>query len=148
MPGVAPDEVAGKILMGLGFYGQDYAGKLGAPLTEQPRAIIGPEYIQVGSHHVLEHLLNLFVQLLKKHKPLLQHDPKLAEYFFTYRKNGAVHTVAYPTADSITKRLELAESLGVGIAIWSATDSRFQSITHLLLGREVGQGLDYWYSLL
>ena len=42
-----PTKVAPKILMGLNFYGQDYSGQIGSRLTENPRAILHRDYINV-----------------------------------------------------------------------------------------------------
>jgi len=85
-----------KILLGLNFYGQDFAPVGGGP-------ILGTRYIE----------------LLTKHKnEKLNWEEGVAEHSFKYTTAGANHVVFYPTLKSIQVRLDLARELGVGISIW------------------------------
>ena len=98
-----------KILLGLNFYGMDFAaGRAG-------EAVLGPRYIS----------------LLKAHKPRIVYEEVSGEHSFMYTaRDGADHTVFYPTLHSIAERVSLARELGTGISIW-----------------ELGQGLDYFFDL-
>jgi len=98
-----------KILMGMNFYGYEYWK------PQNAEAIIGPRYLK----------------MLTSYKPKLIWKSAHHEHVFTYKKGDEEHVVYYPTLKSIHDRLELAQSLGVGVSIW-----------------EIGQGLDYFFDLL
>lgn len=84
-----------KILVGLNFYGNDYALGKGEPI-----------------------LGNKYIELLEKYKPKLQWDQTSAEHKLQYKSGGTTHSVYYPSLFSIQERLNLAKDLGVGISIW------------------------------
>ncbi|KAE8748253.1 hypothetical protein FOCC_FOCC005092 [Frankliniella occidentalis] len=97
-----------KILLGMNFYGYHFT-------SGGPEAILG----------------NQFVDLTKSLKGKMKLDRESEENFVEIKTKSGKHTIYYPTIYSIKQRIELAEELGVGIAIW-----------------ELGQGLDYFYELL
>jgi chitinase domain-containing protein 1 len=89
----------------------DLKGKL----QKQPEPILGVQ----------------LVELLKKSKFDSRFDEKSQEHLFLIRDATSQTLIFYPTLYSISKRIELAEKLGVGLSIW-----------------ELGQGLDYFYDLI
>jgi len=99
-------EVTEKLLMGMPFFGYSYQS------GQRPSAVLGPQ----------------FIKLLEAQKPELTYDATSVEHSFTL-SNGI--QIQYPTLYSVSRRLQLAEELGIGVAIW-----------------EIGQGLDYFYDLL
>jgi len=99
----------GKILLGLNFYGNDYTSQGGGP-------IVGRQ----------------FVELLEGSKQTkISWDDGSEEHLIQIKDKAGQHTVFYPSLESISRRLRLAERLGTGVSIW-----------------ELGQGLDYFYDLL
>ncbi|KAL7746960.1 Chitinase domain-containing protein 1 [Sorochytrium milnesiophthora] len=92
------DELRSRILVGVNFYGMDFApGPTATP-------ILGSAYLD----------------LLRKYKPELQWDAEAAEHSFTYVDNDASHTVWYPSLMSLDERLALIESLRCGVAVWDS----------------------------
>ncbi|XP_066995734.2 chitinase domain-containing protein 1 [Anabrus simplex] len=101
------DPLRSKIFLGINFYGNDYTPNGGSPIVN-----------------------NQYISLLKNAKGRLRYDNMSAEHMVEVKTDSGRHLVFYPTLHSIQKRIELAEDLGTGIAIW-----------------ELGQGLDYFYDL-
>jgi len=93
--------------LGIPFYGYQFKG------NERPEPILGNKYLEI----------------LKKEKPSILWDESSHEHYFKFGLDDKV--IYYPTLNFIWERLQLAEELGVGCAIW-----------------EIGQGLDYFFDLL
>ncbi|KAH9308819.1 hypothetical protein KI387_036730, partial [Taxus chinensis] len=90
------DKLAGKILMGINFYGNDYVlPKGGGP-------ILGHQYLL----------------LLRAHRPKLYWDKQSMEHYFDYKEQLKNHKVFYPSLESISVRLEEAKAWRVGLSIW------------------------------
>lgn len=90
------DKLAGKILMGINFYGNDYV------LPQGGGPILGHEYLS----------------LLRIYRPKLHWDKKSMEHYFDYEEHSKKHRVFYPSLESISVRLEEARAWGVGLSIW------------------------------
>jgi chitinase domain-containing protein 1 len=102
------EDLCKKLLLGLNFYGNDFK------LPSGGGPIVGSQY----------------VDLLKQHKPKLVWEEEGLEHKFTYSSGGSSHVVYFPTLKFISERLNSAERLTIGVAIW-----------------EIGQGLDYFFDL-
>ncbi|KAJ0250059.1 Glyco_18 domain-containing protein [Hirschfeldia incana] len=90
--------LARKVLLGINFYGNDFAISGGGG-----GAITGTDYLA----------------LLQKQKPTLHWDKESGEHIFMYRDDKNIkHAVFYPTLMSILLRLENARLWGIGISIW------------------------------
>lgn len=99
-----------QILMGLPFYGYRYDGK------GEGSAILGYE------------MVNLLKEASEENTSIAW-DKLAKEHVFKISKDGKETTVYYPTRDFLKARFELANEMGVGIAIW-----------------EIGQGLDCFFA--
>ena len=111
--GLAKDSaLASKLLMGLNFYGYRYL----EANYGHPEAITG----------------NTLISQLKKLPVVIKWNTEYAEHKFTYDDEitTTYGEIYFPTLKSIKERLDLAEKLGVGVAVW-----------------EAGQGLNYWGGL-
>ncbi len=83
-----------KILMGMNFYGYDYA-----PMGSKVDAVIG----------------NRYLELLRMYKPELLWNKQASEHYFQYNKG---HILYFPSLSSVEARLSLAKELNVGVGIW------------------------------
>uniref|UniRef100_A0A5K3FBQ6 Chitinase domain-containing protein 1 n=1 Tax=Mesocestoides corti TaxID=53468 RepID=A0A5K3FBQ6_MESCO len=94
-----------KILVGLNFYGYDYV-----PSKKHGQAVLRNDVLGV----------------VKSLNPTFKWHEKSAEHSLEYTDNeGQRHSMYFPTAYSIAKRVAIAEELGTGLSIW-----------------ELGQGFD------
>lgn len=94
-----------KLLLGLNWYGYDRTGG-------DSNAILGQK----------------FIEILSNPSSKLEFDETVGEHRVVWKGGGVAY---FPTLKSIQLRLQLAEHLGIGVAIW-----------------ELGQGLDYFTSVL
>lgn len=97
-----------KILLGLNCYGYHFVSGASEP-------ILGDK----------------FIELVQSMKGKMKLDKEASENYVEVRTKQGRHTIYFPTLWSIKMRLDLAEQLGIGVAMW-----------------ELGQGLDYFYDLL
>ncbi|KAJ1564838.1 Chitinase domain-containing protein 1 [Cladochytrium tenue] len=107
-PDFDPDRRS-QILVGLNLYGNIYG-----PAKGTGDSVIGPRYLD----HLREHGDSV----------VFRWDPEYEEHEVVSDYAGT--SVWYPTLKSLDARIELADSLGCGMALW-----------------EIGQGLDYFYNL-
>lgn len=103
---------AKKLMIGVSFYGYQFIENDG---DWSQMYILGNEYLNV----------------LKNEKTKLVWNDKFAEQQVFFKSNGKSQVITYPTLLGIQKRVELAERLGTGIAIW-----------------ELGQGIPYLFQPL
>ncbi|KAG2436807.1 hypothetical protein HXX76_006330 [Chlamydomonas incerta] len=93
-----------KFLLGLNFYGWDFAL---APSAKR------------GAQGLAAVTANDLVPLLQRHQPTLTWDDRSEEHSFEYTdKEGVPHAVWYPTPRSVEMRVQVAEEATVGISIW------------------------------
>uniref|UniRef100_A0A0N5AWG3 Chitinase domain-containing protein 1 n=1 Tax=Syphacia muris TaxID=451379 RepID=A0A0N5AWG3_9BILA len=100
------DEVASKLLLGINFYGYQVRNRKFSPVMSSS-----------------------FRELLEAKDAVVYWDNYSEELFA--HSNIRNEMMYYPTLDSISKRLEAAKELGVGIAIW-----------------EIGQGFEFFTKIL
>jgi len=101
-----------KIMIGLNFYGKEWL-------------------VDGSSPHPNEHLTaDMYLDLLRRHNPVLQWDTTGREHFFTFSAEDGARIAWYPSLKSIRERLDLAQEMGVGVSVW-----------------EAGQGLTYFGNL-
>ena len=109
-----PDRVAReKILLGIALYGYDY-------FDGNKEPILGSKYLEILSS--------------MKQDTLLEWNEQDQEHLLHYKesKNGATHSIYYPTLYSLNQRIQLAQDqLGTSVSFW-----------------ELGQGLMYFYELI
>ncbi|KAF5826821.1 glycoside hydrolase superfamily [Dunaliella salina] len=82
-------------LMGLNFYGYDYAQRVPAAITA-----------------------DAYLGILSKHQPTLDWREEHGEHSFQYSVGIKLHTVYYPSPLSIQQRLKMFDEKGVGVSIW------------------------------
>lgn len=111
-PELRSSPVRAKLLLGANMYGYEYSTSV------TPRALTGDDYLR----------------LLERNKATVRFDWDVDahEHKLTYRNSDGQLSVAYyPTLLSLSDRIDLAESLGVGLSFW-----------------EIGQSLPYFFDLL
>lgn len=92
-----------KVLVGINFYGVDFAQRGSGEEGAADRHVVGHDY----------------VSLLKEHKPEIVWLDEVGEHAFGYGRGKEQHVVFYPSRKSIAERVALAESWQCGgIAIW------------------------------
>ena len=123
-----------KVFLGLNFYGYRYDRSADAPApssknkkVETPKydmkPILGRDYIEfLRDKYSMSNII--YDPQSQEHVTILQSNTQKQDQF-------PDTIVIYPSLKSILVRLELANKLNVGVAIWDG-----------------GQGLDYFYDLL
>ncbi|VDK31620.1 unnamed protein product [Taenia asiatica] len=109
-----------KILLGVNFYGYDYV-----PDKRQGRAVLGHDVVEVARK---------YSPFFKWHEESAEHSLEYALlYFSPFNRDDSQteHSLFFPTAYSIARRVAVAEELGVGLSIW-----------------EIGQGFDSFFEQL
>ncbi len=90
----------GKFVLGMPLYGIDWAGSGGAANPGTPL-----EYSEI-------------MALKNQYEAIPQWEALAQDPFFTYTKEGVTHTVWYTDHQSVQARVELADSLGLGVGLW------------------------------
>ncbi|VDD82695.1 unnamed protein product [Mesocestoides corti] len=111
-----------KILVGLNFYGYDYV-----PSKKHGQAVLRNEWVLVHRFPNLTALVS-WADISTSTVVSPTNPAQLASifaFFFTRDNEGQRHSMYFPTAYSIAKRVAIAEELGTGLSIW-----------------ELGQGFD------
>lgn len=90
----------GKFVLGMPLYGIDWAGSGGAA---NPGTAL--EYNEVMARAA-------------QYGATPQWEPLAQDPWFTYTNEGVTHTVWYTDRQSVQARVELAESLGLGVGLW------------------------------
>jgi len=108
-------KLGSKVLLGLNFYGIDFAQRKGTKENEREQEGGTDKHITGGE----------VMKLLSAHKPELRWFKKdtVAEHVFEYSDAVSEGTferlVFYPTSQSIQKRLDIAQETGCGgVAVW------------------------------
>ncbi len=89
-----------KFVLGMPLYGIDWAGSGGSANPGTPL-----EYSEI-------------MALKNQYEATPQWEPLAQDPWFTYTKEGVTHTVWYTDQQSVQARVELADSLGLGVGLW------------------------------
>jgi spore germination protein YaaH len=108
-----------KFVLGMPLYGIDWAGSGGAANPGTPL-----EYNEVMARAA-------------QYGATPQWEPTAQDPWFTYTTEGVTHTVWYTDHQSVQARVELAESLGLGVGLWHL-GAEDQSVWELSGRRGVG----------